>query len=288
MSAARKGGARGSVIRRRNLIQSARYAGALFITLIVAFPIYWLFLMAFKSADEVYAVPPVYFPAEPSLGSFASLFRGASYDAQTLINSLIIATSTTVIAMVLGTMCAYSMARFRTGGHNFAIWIMSQRMLPPIAIVFPLFLAFAFIDILDTFPSIIVVYVAFNLPFVIWMMRGYIEDVPVAVEESALVDGCTRWQVLYKIIVPMSRAGIFATAVFTFLFTWNEFVFALVLTNNHIVTYPVQVTGYFAAQQTYWNSVGAMSILGTIPVFFAVIFFQRYLVRGISMGAIKG
>ena len=289
MSAARKARrTRGSVVRRRDLIQSARYAGALFITLIVAFPIYWLFLMAFKSADEVYAVPPVYFPAEPSLGSFASLFRGATYDAQTLINSLIIATSTTVIAMVLGTMCAYSMARFRTGGPNFAIWIMSQRMLPPIAIVFPLFLAFAFIDILDTFPSIIVVYVAFNLPFVIWMMRGYIEDVPVAVEESALVDGCTRWQVLYKIIVPMSRAGIFATAVFTFLFTWNEFVFALVLTNNHIVTYPVQVTGYFAAQQTYWNSVGAMSILGTIPVFFAVIFFQRYLVRGISMGAIKG
>ena len=288
MSAARTAGTRVSMMRRRNLIQSARYAGALFITLIVAFPIYWLFLMAFKSADEVYAVPPVYFPADPSLGSFASLFRGASFDAQTLINSLIIATSTTIIAMVLGTMCAYSMARFRTGGHNFAIWIMSQRMLPPIAIVFPLFLAFAFIDILDTFPSIIVVYVAFNLPFVIWMMRGYIEDVPVAIEESALVDGCTRWQVLYKIIVPMSRAGIFATAVFTFLFTWNEFVFALVLTNNHIVTYPVQVTGYFAAQQTYWNSVGAMSILGTIPVFFAVVFFQRYLVRGISMGAIKG
>ena len=288
MNAARRSGPRSSMVRRRNMIQAARYAGALFITLIVAFPIYWLFLMAFKSADEVYAVPPVYFPADPSLGSFASLFRGASFDAQTLINSLIIATSTTVIAMVLGTRCAYSMARFRTGGHNFAIWIMSQRMLPPIAIVFPLFLAFAFIDILDTFPSIIVVYVAFNLPFVIWMMRGYIEDVPVAIEESALVDGCTRWQVLYKIIVPMSRAGIFATAVFTFLFTWNEFVFALVLTNNHIVTYPVQVTGYFAAQQTYWNSVGAMSILGTIPVFFAVIFFQRYLVRGISMGAIKG
>ena len=288
MSAAQPMSARAGIAHRRNLIQAARYAGALFITLVVAFPIYWLFLMAFKSADEVYAVPPVYFPAEPSIGSFASLFRGANYDAETLVNSLIIATSTTIIAMVLGTMCAYSMARFRTGGHNFAIWIMSQRMLPPIAIVFPLFLAFALVDILDTFPSIIVVYVAFNLPFVIWMMRGYIEDVPVAVEESALVDGCTRWQVLYKIIVPMSRAGIFATGVFTFLFTWNEFVFALVLTNNHIVTYPVRVTGYFAAQQTYWNSVGAMSILGTIPVFFAVVFFQRYLVRGISMGAIKG
>jgi multiple sugar transport system permease protein len=274
--------------RRKKLIQFGRYLVVLVATLVVAFPIYWLFIMAFKSAEEMYAVPPVYFPSQPDFGNFRFLFQGINEDARTLLNSLIIATSTTVITMVLGTMCAYSMARFRTGGHNFAIWIMSQRMLPPIAIVFPLFLAFAFIDILDTFPSIIAVYVAFNLPFVIWMMRGYIEDIPVELEESALVDGCTRWQVLYKVILPMARAGVFATAVFTFIFTWNEFVFALVLSNKDIVTYPVQVTGYFAAQQSYWNKVGAMSILGSIPVFFAVIFLQRFLVRGISMGAVKG
>ena len=273
-------------MNRNVAIQVARYLGVLLCVAIVAFPIYWLFLMAFKSAEEVYAVPPVYFPAEFNFGSFKALF-GASEDAKTLANSMIIATFTTIIAMILGTMCAYSMVRFKTGGNHFAIWIMSQRMLPPIAIVFPLFLAFAFMELLDTFPSIILVYVAFNLPFVIWMMRGYIEDIPISLEESARVDGCNRWQVLFKVVLPMSRAGIFATAVFTFVFTWNEFVFALVLTNKDIVTYPVQVTGYFAAQQTYWNSVGAMSILGTIPVFFAVVFFQRYLVRGISMGAIK-
>ena len=288
MSVASAAGVPLSLGRRKTLIQIGRYFVVLVATLVVAFPIYWLFIMAFKSAEEMYAVPPVYFPADPSFGNFRFLFGGMNEDARTLLNSLIIATSTTVIAMVLGTMCAYSMARFRTGGHNFAIWIMSQRMLPPIAIVFPLFLAFAFIEILDTFPSIIAVYVAFNLPFVIWMMRGYIEDIPIELEESALVDGCTRWQVLYKVILPMARAGIFATAVFTFIFTWNEFVFALVLSNKDIVTYPVQVTGYFAAQQSYWNKVGAMSILGSVPVFFAVIFLQRFLVRGISMGALKG
>jgi len=262
--------------------------GVCVVVLVVAFPLYWLFIMAFKSAEEMYSVPPVYWPAEPNLGNFIVLFSGINEDARTFLNSLIIATSTTIITMILGTMCAYSMARFRTGGHNFAIWIMSQRMLPAIAIVFPLFLAFAFLDILDTFPAIIAVYVAFNLPFAIWMMRGYIQDIPIELEESALVDGCTRWQVLYKVILPMARAGIFATAVFTFIFTWNEFVFALVLSNKDIITYPVQVTGYFAVQQTYWNKVGAMSILGSIPIFFTVIFLQRYLVRGISMGALKG
>ncbi len=273
---------------RKRLVQIARYLGVLVAVLIVAFPIYWLFIMAFKSAEEMFSVPPIYWPSEFHLGNFIVLFSGINEDFRTFINSLIIATSTTIVTMILGTMCAYSMARFRTGGHNFAIWIMSQRMLPPIAIAFPLFLAFAFVDILDTFPSIIVVYVAFNLPFAIWMMRGYIEDIPVELEESALVDGCTRWEVLYRVILPMSRAGIFATAVFTFVFTWNEFVFALVLSNKDIVTFPVQVTGYFAVQQTYWNKVGSMSILGSLPVFFAVIFFQRFLVRGISMGALKG
>ena len=208
--------------------------------------------------------------------------------AVTVIKVVIDATSTTIIAMVLGTMVAYSMTRFRTGGPKLAIWIMSQRMLPPITIVFPFFLAFAFLGILDTFPSIILVYVAFNLPFVIWMMRGYIEDIPKELEESALVDGCTRWQVLYKVILPMARAGVFATAVFTFIFSWNEFVFALVLTNKDIVTFPVQVTGFFAQQQQFWSKAGAMSLLGSLPVLVAVIFLQRYLVRGISMGALKG
>ena len=286
MSMAHASTGQGPLIRRRTTMLFWRYATVFAVILLVVFPTYWLFLMAFKSAGEMYSIPPVYFPAEPTLESFRVLFRGE--DAATLYNSLIIATSTTIIAMILGTMCAYSMARFRTGGHNFAIWVMTQRMLPPIAIVFPLFLAFAFIDILDTFPSIIVVYVAFNLPFVIWMMRGYIEDIPIELEESAMVDGCTRWQVLYKVVVPMSRAGMFATAVFTFIFTWNEFAFALVLTNKDIITYPVQVASFFGLQATFWNKIGSMSILGSLPVFFAVIFLQRFLVRGISMGALKG
>ena len=120
------------------------------------------------------------------------------------------------------------------------------------------------------------------------MMRGYIEDLPLELEESALVDGCTRWEVLWKVVFPMVRSGLFATAVFTFVFAWNDFLFALVLTRTEVVTYTVQVTHYFGGQSNFWAKIAAMSVLGTIPVFFAVATLQRYLVRGISMGAVKG
>ena len=138
------------------------------------------------------------------------------------------------------------------------------------------------------FRSLILLYTAFNLPYVIWMMRGYIEDIPLELEESALVDGCSRWAVLWKVVFPMARAGLFATAVFTFVFAWNEFIFALVLTRTEVTTYTVQVTHYFGGQSNFWAKIAAMSVLGTVPVFITVATLQRFLVRGISMGAVKG
>jgi multiple sugar transport system permease protein len=120
------------------------------------------------------------------------------------------------------------------------------------------------------------------------MMRGYIEDIPLELEESALVDGCTRFQVLRKVVFPMARAGLFATAVFTFVFAWNDFIFALVLTRREVTTFPVQVTHYFGGQSNFWAKIAAMSVLGTVPIFIAVATLQRYLVRGISLGAVKG
>jgi multiple sugar transport system permease protein len=209
-------------------------------------------------------------------------------DAKTVLNSLILATVSTFFAMILGTIAAYSLVRFKTGGENLAVWIISQRMMPPVAIVFPVFLLYVFFGWVDTFFGLILLYTAFNLPYVIWMMRGYIEDIPLELEESALVDGCSRWAVLWKVVMPMARSGLFATAVFTFVFAWNEFLFALVLTRTEVITYTVQVTHYFGGQSNFWAKIAAMSVLGTVPVFIAVTMMQRYLVRGISMGAVKG
>ena len=195
--------------------------------------------------------------------------------------------STNTHRHVPGDDCAYSLARFKTGGENLAIWIISQRMVPPIAIVFPIFLLYVWLGWVDTYQGVILLYTAFNLPYVIWMMRGYIVDIPLELEESALVDGCSRWRVLWRVVFPMSRSGLFATAVFTFIFAWNDFIFALVLTRTEVVTYTVQVTHYFGGQSNFWSKIAAMSVLGTAPVFVAVAMLQRYLVRGISMGAVK-
>jgi len=272
--------------RRTSTRLAVRYLLASLLVVVFGFPIYWLFIISFKTPDEIFAFPPVWYPESLQLDNYKVLFVDG--DAISVLNSLILATSSTIIAMILGTIAAYSLVRFKTGGENLAVWIISQRMMPPMAIVFPIFLLYVFFGWVDTYFGLILLYTAFALPYVIWMMRGYIEDIPLELEESALVDGCTRWEVLWKVVFPMARSGLFATAVFTFVFSWNEFLFALVLTRTEVTTYTVQVTHYFGGQSNFWAKIAAMSVLGTIPVFIAVATMQRYLVRGISMGAVKG
>ncbi len=277
----------GSTWQAREIRRLAlRYLIALALTAFFLFPIYWLFMISFKTPEEIFASPPSWIAGSLQFANYAVLFKDG--DAITVWNSLVVAGVSTVIAMLLGTIAAYSLARFKTGGDNLAIWIISQRMIPPIAIVFPIFLLYVWLGWVDSYIGLIVLYTAFNLPYVIWMMRGYIEDIPIELEESALVDGCTRLEVVRKVVFPMARAGLFATAVFTFVFAWNDFIFALVLTRREVTTFPVQVTHYFGGQSNFWAKIAAMSVLGTVPIFIAVAIMQRYLVRGISLGAVKG
>ena len=272
--------------QRRGLKLAVRFTAAVAITLFFVFPIYWLFMISLKTAEEIYSFPPKWFPSQLQFGNYAVLFKDG--DATTVGNSLIVAGVSTAIAMFLGTICAYSLARFKTGGEHLANWIISQRMVPPIAVVFPIFLLYVWLGLVDSYVGLILLYTAFNLPYVIWMMRGYVLDIPRALEEAALVDGYTRWQVLWKVVFPMCRAGLFATAIFTFVFAWNDFIFALVLTRTEVITFPVQLTHYFGGQSNFWGKIAAMSVLGTAPIFVAVTVMQRYLVRGISLGAVKG
>lgn len=262
------------------------YVSTLAILIAFLFPVYWMFAVSLKTPREIFKSPPAWYPATPQFGNFWVLFRDG--DVWTIWNSFVIAGTSTVLAMVLGTMCAYSLVRFQTGGKNLALWILSQRLLPPIAVVVPIFLVYAKFGLTDTYSGLIFLYTAFALPYVIWMMRGYIQDIPIELEEAAIIDGASRWQVLWTIVLPLASSGLFATAVFAFIFSWNEFLFALVLTRTQVLTYPVQVSQYFGAQSTFWAKISALSVLGTIPVFVAVACFQRFLVRGITLGAVKG
>ena len=271
---------------RRKRTLALRYLAAVALTILFLFPVYWLFIISFKTPDEIYHVPPLWLPGQFQFSNYLVLFKDG--DVIAIWNSLVTAGVSSILAVVLGTFCAYSLARFRTGGDNLAMWILSQRMIPPIAVVFPIFLIYVYFGLVDRYVGLILLYTAFNLPYVIWMMRGYISDVPIELEESALVDGCTRFEVIWKVVFPMVRSGLMATAVFTFVFAWNDFIFALVLTRTEVITFPVQLTHFFGGQSNFWAKIAAMSVLGTLPIFIAVTVMQRYMVRGISLGAVKG
>ncbi|MCW5643050.1 MAG: carbohydrate ABC transporter permease [Rhodoferax sp.] len=276
--------------RQRRLRQQARQwtrvGIALLITAVFVFPVYWLFMTAFKTPSEIFSSPPTWIPSSLTWDNFAGMTEGD--DLRSIINSLVIATVSTVVAMVLGSIAAYSLARHRVGGDGLSIWIMSLRMVPPMAMAFPLFLMFATVGLIDTYPGLIVLYVAVNLPYVIWVMRGFIEDIAPELEQSALIDGCTRWQALIHVVFPMARAGMMATAVFAFVYAFNEFAFAVVMTRSEVITFPVQITHHFSPMSAFWARIGAMSILGCLPVFVMVVAMNRYLVRGLSGGALKG
>jgi multiple sugar transport system permease protein len=276
----------GKLPARKARILALRYLGAGVVTLLFLFPVYWLFMISFKTPDEIYHVPPLWIPGQIQFSNYYVLFKDG--DVLAILNSLIVAGVSSGIAIALGTLCAYSLARFGTGGENLAMWIISQRMIPPIAVVFPIFLIYVYFGLVDGYFGLILLYTAFNLPYVIWMMRGYIVDVPLELEESALVDGLNRWEVIWKVVFPMVRPGLMATSVFTFVFAWNDFLFALVLTRTEVITFPVMLTHYFGGQSNFWAKIAAMSVLGTLPIFVAVSVMQRYLVRGISLGAVKG
>ena len=272
--------------KRKARVLFLRYGLAVAVTAFFLFPIYWMAITSLKTPDEIFAYPPVWFPRTPQFTNYLVLFQGG--DAKAIVNSLVIASASTGLAMFFGTMAAYSLARFRTGGHVLPVGVLAIRMIPPIALIFPIFLLYVFLHWVDTHVGLILVYTSMVLPYAIWVMRGYVEDIPVELEESAMIDGCSRWRILARVVFPLARNGILATSVFAFIMAMNEFVFALVLTRTAVITFPVQISHYFSEQATYWAKISAMSMLGSLPVFVTVVAMQRYLVRSVSMGAVKG
>ncbi|MCB2054114.1 MAG: carbohydrate ABC transporter permease [Geminicoccaceae bacterium] len=262
------------------------YAVSIAVCVVFLFPVYWMFAVSLKRPEEIFRSPPAWYPSDPQFGNFVVLFTDG--DVWTIVNSLVLAGSSTLLAMAAGSLCAYGIVRFHTGGEHLATFLIAQRLLPPIAIVFPLFLVYAQFGLADTHGGMILLYTAFALPFVVWMARGFLMEVPLELEDSALVDGCTRFGVFWRIVLPIARNGLFATAVFAFIYSWNEFLFALVMTRNEVMTYTVQISNYFGPQSTFWAKISAMSVLGMIPVMLLVAAMQRYLVRGLSLGAVKG
>jgi multiple sugar transport system permease protein len=249
------------------------------------FPIFWITMTSLKSASEFMASPPVWFPADPDLSSFAHVIEVGGLQA--IRNSLIISVTTTFLALTFGSLAAYGLARYEVGGHNLPFFFLSQRFLPPVVVLFPFLIMFKTLRWVDTYQALIIVHLIFNLPYTIWMMRSFFLEIPHEIEESALVDGASPLVVFWRVALPLVVPGLIATGVFCFIFSWSEFFFGITLTNTRAVPLSVYLPGLFGAQMVMWGEVGALSVMASAPLFVLSLIVQRYLVRGLTMGAVK-
>jgi multiple sugar transport system permease protein len=269
----------------RNLLQALRYSAAVTALIFFLFPILWITLTAFKTPDEHLSSPPIWLPHDPNWLYFEHVIETGGL--KVLKNSFIIAGTATLLSLLIGSLAAYSLARYRTGGDQLPFYILSQRFMPAVAVIFPFLLFFKALKWIDTPQALVLVYLTFNLPYAVWMMRGFFLEIPVEIEESALVDGCSPLGAFWRIALPLAAPGLVATGVFCFIFSWSEFFFAVCLTQTKAVTLPVYMANFFGKHMIQWGLVGSTSVIAMLPLFLLSIVVQRYLVRGLTLGAVK-
>jgi len=249
-------------------------------------PIIYLLITSFKPPEFTFAIPPVW-SFTPTLQNYREVLSSdfMSY----LTNSVVVALTTTLVALVLGSFAAFGFARFRFRG---AFWLrmsaLIPQMLPPITIIVPLYVIFNGMKLTDTRTALIISYLTFTIPLAIWLMIGFFEDVPEDLEESAMIDGCTRFQALRKITLPIVTPGLAATAILNFMYCWNEFLYAVILTGRNARTLPVTITSFMTNKAILWGRIAAAGSLVLIPILIFALIAQRYLIRGLSKGAVKG
>ncbi|MEM3385486.1 MAG: carbohydrate ABC transporter permease [Nitrososphaeria archaeon] len=266
----------------------------LFIILSVSFfPIFWMILTSLKPEVLAFSIPPV-IVFTPTISNYISLFNPYWMTIRVdftkyLINSVIVAISSTALSSVLSLFAAYGFTRFRFLGSKFLIFlILFIRMIPPITIAIPLYVVMYTLKLLDSHIALITTYTALNIPLTVWMMRSFLMDVPKEVEESALVDGCGIIQVLFRVTIPLALPGIITSSIYAFILSWNEFLLALLLTLKEATTLPLIAQLFRTAEGVQWGPMAAAGTLAILPPIIFAFFIQKYLVRGLTMGAVKG
>jgi multiple sugar transport system permease protein len=281
---------RGSRFRWGGIVRFV-FIGAYMLFLLL--PLYWVFVTSIKDQDDLIHDPPVWWPGNATDLHYAeALNRFGGWEG--LENSLIIAFATTILAVAVGTLAAYSMARFATGGKHLAFWFLSGRMLPVIAVALPIFLIYTRytqwlpFELADTHIGLILLYTVFSLPWTVWMMYTYFRQIPPELEQAALVDGCSRWQALWKVAYPLAKPGLISAAAFAFIFAWTEFLFALLLNKTETRTLPVVLAGLVTNfQGNQYGEASALTMVSLIPAVLLGILVQRHLVRGLTLGAVR-
>jgi len=268
------------------LIRLTLIVMALIVTLL---PVYWMVNTSLKTQVEVFTSPPTLWPRKITLDNYVSIFVRRHLGGY-LLNSLTIVGSAVLLSLAIGSLAAYSLARFGRNQlqQSLNFWVLAPRMLPPVALVVPLFLILQHLGLINKQLGLILVYTAFNLPFVAWMMRSFFQEIPIDLEEAAMVDGATRLRSFRDIVLPLAAPGLAATSIFSLIITFNEFFFALILTSTPVAaTLPVGTAALIGETQTLYGEMAAAGVVAAIPLVVFALIVQRHLVRGLTMGAVK-
>lgn len=274
--------------QRRHLRQGVILLLAGFLLFLWAFPLFWALVVSLKSESEVLAYPPsVMFT--PTLRNYADALFGSFSILDSLWTSLVVATTTTVLTIVLAVPAAYAFARLHLPAkQGMGFYTLATQMVPPVGLVIPYFLILGRFSLLDTYTGMVIVYLTFSLPFAIWLLVSYMEEIPREMEEAAFLDRANRWQTLWHVILPQVRGGIAVTVIFVFLNAWNEFLFAVQLGGNNVRPVTVAMYNFVSIEQTLWAKLAAAALLAMLPVLIIGIIAQKQIVKGLTVGAVKG
>ena len=271
--------------RRKQVIAAVQLALIMVAILIMLVPIAWIFMAAFKNHIDVFQLKLFF---TPTLANFGTVFEPPFFLGHKLMNSTIVAFVTVVLAIPIATMAAYSFSRFRlTGETAMLVVILATQFVPAVVIILPFFVMFRDIGLLDTRIGLILVNLAIVMPFAIWMIKGFIDGIPLDTEEAAMVDGSSRLQVIRNIVLPMAAPGLLTAGIFCFIIAWNEFLFALILTNKDAVTLPIGLALFKAEEGDLWNLLSAAGIIIMLPMFVLALIIRKYFVQGMTMGAVR-
>ena len=271
--------------RRLRLIGNLLYALALFaVVFFMLTPFLWMVLNAFKTPLQIIRLPPELI-FEPTMRNFQNVF-GAQNFMRYIINSLIIGAGSTLIGLLIGLPAAYSIARFRQ--NRLALVILMARMVPGITFLVPLFIVFRTLGMIDTYTSLILTHMLVGLPFIVWVMVPFFESIPRELTEAAVVDGASALRAFVTVVLPLSGPGIVTASILSFVFSWNNFMFSIVLASSRTRTVPVAIYNFISYAQIDWGGLMAAAVVITLPVLALAIVTQRYVIRGLTAGAIKG
>ncbi|MGN6425442.1 MAG: carbohydrate ABC transporter permease [Leifsonia sp.] len=275
--------------RRRRSGHRARVWAGVIVCILFMLPLVWMLITSFKLQRDIFTVPPTIF-FDPTISQYIDAWVNQGLGPK-MVNTVIVALGAGLVSLVAGAMAGYALARLRIrGAATIGVLILASRGVPPIALAVPMFLVARTLGITDTHITLILAYCSFVIPYVMWLMRGFFLALPKELEESAMLDGCSRMGAFFRIIVPISAPGLISTFIFSIILAWEELLFALVLTNRKATTVPVAIAGMVGDTEhgANWGALAAAGMLTVIPVVVLALFVQKWLIRGLADGATKG